>query len=115
MISSVAGLYGFAGEAFYCAAKFAQVGFAQALDRELRPHGIKVVIICPGDVKTEFALGKIRTEQSLAKSGMLEWRLLSVQWFWHAPNRPGRVSWKYRCVQWMNPWLSDVCSFYERI
>jgi hypothetical protein len=28
MISSMAGLYGFAGEAVYCATKFAQVGFA---------------------------------------------------------------------------------------
>jgi NADP-dependent 3-hydroxy acid dehydrogenase YdfG len=30
-ISSMAGVYGFAGEAVYCATKFAQVGFAQAL------------------------------------------------------------------------------------
>ncbi|MGZ6367411.1 MAG: SDR family oxidoreductase [Ktedonobacteraceae bacterium] len=30
MISSMAGIYGFAGEAVYCATKFAQVGFAQA-------------------------------------------------------------------------------------
>ena len=55
MISSMAGLYGFAGEAVYCATKFAQVGFAQALDRELREQGIKVGLICPGGVKTEFA------------------------------------------------------------
>jgi NADP-dependent 3-hydroxy acid dehydrogenase YdfG len=72
MISSMAGKYGFAGEAVYCATKFAQVGFAQALDKELRPHGIKVGVICPGGVKTEFALGKGRTEQSVAESGMLE-------------------------------------------
>ncbi len=72
MISSMAGKYGFAGEAVYCATKFAQVGFAQALDKELRPHGIKVGVICPGGVKTEFALGKGRTEQSVAQSGMLE-------------------------------------------
>jgi 3-oxoacyl-[acyl-carrier protein] reductase len=72
MISSMAGLYGFPGEAVYCATKFAQVGFAQALDKELRPHGIKVGVICPGGVKTEFALGKGRTEQSVAASGMLE-------------------------------------------
>ena len=71
MISSMAGIYGFAGEAVYCATKFAQVGFAQALDKELRPHGIKVGVICPGGVKTEFALGKGRTEQSVAESGML--------------------------------------------
>jgi NADP-dependent 3-hydroxy acid dehydrogenase YdfG len=72
MISSMAGVYGFAGEAVYCATKFAQVGFAQALDKELRPKGVKVGVICPGGVKTEFALGKGRTEQSVANSGMLE-------------------------------------------
>jgi 3-oxoacyl-[acyl-carrier protein] reductase len=72
MISSMAGKYGFAGEAVYCATKFAQVGFAQALDKELRPHGIKVGAICPGGVKTEFALGKGRTEDGVAKSGMLD-------------------------------------------
>lgn len=72
MISSMAGVYGFGGEAVYCATKFAQVGFAQALDKELRPHGIKVGAICPGGVKTEFALGKGRTEESVAASAMLE-------------------------------------------
>ncbi len=72
MISSMAGVYGFAGEAVYCATKFAQVGFAQALDKELRPHGIKVGAICPGGVKTEFAIGKGRTEAGVAQSGMLE-------------------------------------------
>ena len=72
MISSMAGVYGFGGEAAYCASKFAQVGFAQGLDKELRPHGIKVGAICPGGVKTEFALGKGRTEESVKQSGMLE-------------------------------------------
>jgi 3-oxoacyl-[acyl-carrier protein] reductase len=72
MISSMAGVYGFGGEAVYCATKFAQVGFAQALDKELRPHGIKVGAICPGGVKTEFALGKGRTEEGVAASGMLD-------------------------------------------
>lgn len=72
MISSMAGLYGFAGEAVYCATKFAQVGFAQSLDRELRPHGIKVGVICPGGVKTEFALGRGRTQEGVAASEMLE-------------------------------------------
>ena len=71
-ISSMAGIYGFPGEAVYCSTKFAQVGLAQALDKELRPHGIKVGVICPGGVKTEFALGKGRTAQSVSESGMLE-------------------------------------------
>jgi 3-oxoacyl-[acyl-carrier protein] reductase len=72
MISSMAGIYGFAGEAVYCATKFAQVGFAQALDKELHPHGIKVGVICPGGVKTEFAIGKGRTAEGVAQSGMLD-------------------------------------------
>ena len=76
MLSSMAGVYGFAGQAVYCATKFAQVGFAQALDKELRPKGIKVGVICPGGVKTEFAIGTGRTEEGVAKSAMLEARML---------------------------------------
>ena len=72
IISSMAGIYGFAGEAVYCATKFAQVGFAQALDKALRQQGIKVGVICPGGVKTEFALGKGRTEAGVGASTMLE-------------------------------------------
>jgi len=71
-ISSVAGLQGYAGEAVYCASKFVQIGFAQALDAELRKFGIKVGTICPGGVKTEFAVGKGRTEEGVQNSHMME-------------------------------------------
>ncbi len=63
-VSSIAGLQGYAGEAVYCASKFAQVGFSQALDAELRPHGIKVGVFCPGGIRTEFAIGRGRTPES---------------------------------------------------
>ncbi len=72
LVSSMAGVYGFAGEATYCASKFAQVGFAQGLDKELRPHGIKVGTINPGGVKTEFAIGRGRTDEAVAQSEMLD-------------------------------------------
>ena len=71
-ISSIAGLQGYAGEAIYCASKFAQVGFAQALDAELRKHNINVGVICPGGTKTEFALGHGRTEEYVRSSHMME-------------------------------------------
>jgi short-subunit dehydrogenase len=71
-VSSIAGLAGAANEAVYCASKFAQVGMAQALDAELRPKGIKVEVICPGGMKTEFAVGHGRTEQTVAESRMME-------------------------------------------
>ncbi len=71
-VSSVAGLQGVAGESVYCATKFAQAGFAQALDAELRRHGIKVGTIFPGGVKSEFALGHGRTEEFIRNSHMME-------------------------------------------
>ncbi|WP_348267797.1 SDR family NAD(P)-dependent oxidoreductase [Edaphobacter paludis] len=71
-ISSVAGLQGIGGEAVYCASKFAQIGFAQSLDAELRKHGIKVGSICPGGVKSEFGLGRGRTEEYIRSSHMME-------------------------------------------
>ena len=72
MVSSMAGINGYPGQAVYCATKFAQMGFAKSLDKELRPKGIKVGVICPGGVKTEFAIGKGRTQEGVAKSEMLE-------------------------------------------
>ena len=41
----------------YCGSKFAQVGFTRALDHELRPQGIRCTNLCPGGVRTEFAIG----------------------------------------------------------
>jgi len=70
-ISSVAGLQGAAGEAVYSASKFAQAGFAQSLDAELRKHGIKVGTIFPGGVKSEFALDRGRTEEGIRTSRMM--------------------------------------------
>jgi len=60
-ISSVAGLRGLPNEAVYCASKSAQVAFAQSLDYETRPQGVKVSVIAPGATKTDFAFGTGRT------------------------------------------------------
>jgi 3-oxoacyl-[acyl-carrier protein] reductase len=61
IVASVAGLRGAGDEAVYAATKFAQVGLAGALDRELRERGIRVITICPGGVATEFAMGSGRS------------------------------------------------------
>jgi 3-oxoacyl-[acyl-carrier protein] reductase len=61
IVASVAGLRGAADEAVYAATKFAQVGLAGALDRELREHGIRVTTLSPGGTATEFAMGAGRT------------------------------------------------------
>jgi NADP-dependent 3-hydroxy acid dehydrogenase YdfG len=62
MLASVAGLRGFPNEAVYCASKFGQLGFARALDHELREQGVRVTNLCPGGVATDFAIGRGRTE-----------------------------------------------------
>jgi NADP-dependent 3-hydroxy acid dehydrogenase YdfG len=61
IVSSVAGLRGGADEAVYAATKFAQLGLAGALDREVRAEGIRVTAIAPAGVETEFAIGAGRT------------------------------------------------------
>ena len=61
IVASVAGLRGGADEAVYAGTKFAQVGLAGALDRELREKGIRVTAVCPAGVETEFAIGAGRT------------------------------------------------------
>lgn len=62
IIASVAGLRGGGNEAVYAATKFAQVGLAGAIDRELRPDGIRVTALCPAAIATEFAIGAGRTD-----------------------------------------------------
>lgn len=57
VVASVAGLRGLPNESVYCAGKHAQVGFAESLDHELRPKGVRVTTMCPGGVATEFAFG----------------------------------------------------------
>ena len=62
IVSSVAGFRGGGDEAVYAGTKFAQVGLAGALDRELREKGIRVTAVCPAGVGTEFAVGAGRVE-----------------------------------------------------
>src|SRR5665213_3254181 len=62
IVSSVAGFRGGANEAVYAGTKFAQVGLAGSIDRELSPEGIRVTAICPAGTNTEFVIGSGRTE-----------------------------------------------------
>lgn len=71
-VASVAGLKGLPNESVYCATKFAQVGFAQALDYETRERGVKVSVVAPGGVHTSFAIGTGRTEGDPQLDDMLD-------------------------------------------
>ncbi|WP_102026653.1 SDR family oxidoreductase [Salirhabdus sp. Marseille-P4669] len=71
-IASVAGKKGLPNETIYCATKFAQVGFAQALDAEVREFGIKVSSLCPGGIHTNFAMGTGRTPEDPSLENFLD-------------------------------------------
>lgn len=53
-ISSIAGKKGIANASIYCATKFALNGMSQALMEEVRKYNIRVVVISPGSVNTNF-------------------------------------------------------------
>jgi NAD(P)-dependent dehydrogenase (short-subunit alcohol dehydrogenase family) len=54
-ISSLAGKNAFAGGSIYCASKFGLLGLSRCAAEDLRAHGIRVSVICPGSVLTEFS------------------------------------------------------------
>jgi NAD(P)-dependent dehydrogenase (short-subunit alcohol dehydrogenase family) len=54
-ISSIGGLTTFPLNSLYHATKFALIGFSESLGFELAPFGIRVKIVAPGGVATDFA------------------------------------------------------------
>ncbi|MEX6687971.1 SDR family oxidoreductase [Danxiaibacter flavus] len=54
-VSSIGGRVGTPGVSIYQAAKFALVGFSEAVSKEVAPLGIKITIIEPGGFRTDWA------------------------------------------------------------
>jgi len=54
-ISSLAGKNTFAGGGIYCASKWGLQGLAGCMAEDLRGFGIRVTLVCPGSVATEFS------------------------------------------------------------
>jgi 3-oxoacyl-[acyl-carrier protein] reductase len=63
-ISSLAGQNAHPKMAAYNASKFALNGFTEAMMQEVRPDNIKVTLICPGSVNTEFGNQEITEEKA---------------------------------------------------
>jgi short-subunit dehydrogenase len=54
-VSSMGGQMSFAGASAYSASKFALEGLSEALAHEVAPFGIKVIIVEPGALRTNFS------------------------------------------------------------
>jgi uncharacterized protein len=55
-VGSIAGFLPGPGMAMYYASKAFVISFTEALRQELKPHGVRVTVLCPGPVPTEFQL-----------------------------------------------------------
>ncbi len=53
-VTSIAGVVGIPGECIYCSSKFALEGLSESISYELRPYGIKVILIEPGVINSNF-------------------------------------------------------------
>src|ERR671932_2735079 len=63
-ISSGAGRFGFPGGSAYASTKFAVEGLSESMSYELEPFGIKVVIVEPGVIRTNFGNGLVVARKS---------------------------------------------------
>jgi NAD(P)-dependent dehydrogenase (short-subunit alcohol dehydrogenase family) len=58
LVSSIGGAVGIPFQAFYSASKFAMEGFGEALAYEVAPFDIDVVLVEPGNVRTDFTANR---------------------------------------------------------
>ncbi|MGB7954701.1 MAG: SDR family NAD(P)-dependent oxidoreductase, partial [Candidatus Nitrosopolaris sp.] len=63
-ISSAAGRFGYPGESAYVSTKFAIEGLSESMVYELEPFGIRVVLVEPGPIRTNFADGIVSAKKS---------------------------------------------------
>jgi len=66
--SSLAGRIALPFQAFYSASKFAVEGYTEALRLEVRPFGVRVALIEPGDFRTGFTARRRFTDASRPES-----------------------------------------------
>jgi NAD(P)-dependent dehydrogenase (short-subunit alcohol dehydrogenase family) len=63
-ISSGAGRFGFPSGSAYASTKFAVEGLSESISYELEPFGVKVVIVEPGVIRTNFGNGLVVAKKS---------------------------------------------------
>jgi short-subunit dehydrogenase len=78
-LSSGAGQVGFPGISAYVSTKFAIEGFSESLMYELFPFGIRVIIIEPGVIKTNFFNNCIVSDESSKKGSLYSNSLKKIQ------------------------------------
>jgi 3-oxoacyl-[acyl-carrier protein] reductase len=100
-IASTSGMKGAAGGTPYGASKWAVRGISQCWQAELRPHGIRVVSLCPSEVQTNFGGRSGRNNPNKLYAEDIAATILA------AFNMPRRALWPELAVFANNPWKED--------
>lgn len=100
-LASTAGMKGAKGGTVYSASKWAVRGISQCWQAELRPHGIRVICICPSEVQTNW-MGKTgRNNPNKLYAEDIATTILA------GLNLPRRVLWTELAIFANNPWKED--------
>lgn len=97
-IASTSGMKGSSGGTSYSGSKWAVRGISQCWQAELRPHGIRVMCICPSEVQTNFGgRGGRNNPNKLYADDIADTIMAGL-------NLPRRVLWPELAVFANNPW-----------
>jgi 3-oxoacyl-[acyl-carrier protein] reductase len=100
-IASTSGMKGAAGVTPYAASKWAVRGITQCWQAELRPHGIRVISLCPSEVQTNFGGRTGRNNPNkLYAEDIAETIMAGL-------GMPPRALWVELAVFATNPWKED--------
>ena len=100
-IASTSGMKGAPGGTAYSGSKWAVRGISQCWQAELRPHGIRVVCVCPSEVQTDFGGRTGRNNPNKLYAGDIAATILA------ALDMPRRALWPELAVFATNPWKED--------
>ena len=100
-IASTSGMKGAATATSYAASKWALRGISQCWQAELRPHGIRVVCVCPSEVQTNFGGRTGRNNPNKLYAVDIGETIMA------ALNMPRRALWPELAVFATNPWKED--------
>ena len=100
-IASTSGMKGAASSTPYGASKWAVRGITQCWQAELRPHGIRVVSICPSEVQTNFGGRTGRNNPNKLYAADIAETIMA------ALHMPRRALWPELAIFANNPWKED--------
>ena len=97
-IASTSGMKGAATATPYAASKWALRGISQCWQAELRPHGIRVMCVCPSEVQTNFGGHAARNNPNKLYAEDIGETIMA------ALSMPRRALWPELAVFANNPW-----------